>query len=63
VALASRNVASARLSAAAACTFWPTMMIDNSTSCRNVCATQETIVDTPPRMAVGRLSRSNSAKA
>ena len=42
VALASWNVASARLSAAAACTFWPTMMTDSRTSCRKVCATQVT---------------------
>jgi len=39
------------------------MMIDSSTSCRKVCATQETIVDGPPRIAAGRLIRSNSAKA
>jgi hypothetical protein len=39
------------------------MMIDRSTSCRKVCATQETIVDAPPRIASGRLIRSNSARA
>ena len=63
VALASWNVASARLSAAAACTFWPTMMTDSSTSCRKVCATHWTIVGGPPLIASGRLIRSNNAKA
>ena len=63
VALASWNVASARLSAAAACTFCPTMMTDSSTSCRNVCATQETIAAVPDRIASGRLIRSNKANA
>lgn len=62
VALASWNFASERLSAAAACTFCPTMITD-STSCRKVCATQETIAAGPQRIASGRLIRSNSANA
>jgi hypothetical protein len=34
------------------------MMMDSSTSCRKVCATQETIVAGPARIASGRLIRS-----
>ena len=63
VALASWKVASARLSAAAACTFCPTMMTDSSAGYRKVSATHETIADTPPRIAAGRLIRSNNANA
>jgi hypothetical protein len=39
------------------------MMTDNSTSWRNVCATQVTTADAPARMADGRLIRSNTANA
>ena len=63
VALASWNVASARLSAAAACTFCPTMITLSRTSWRNVWATQETSAAVPVRIAAGRLIRSNKANA
>ena len=52
----SANSLAARASEAADCTDWPTMMIDSSTSCRNVCAIQATMMMTWPELiAAGRL--------
>jgi hypothetical protein len=42
-------------------TFCPTMMIDSSTSCRNVCAIQEIMAAVPERKAAGRLIKAMPA--
>jgi hypothetical protein len=63
-ASASSYVASDRLSALAARTFWPTMMMLSRTNWRNVWLIQETSVTAlPDWMAEGRDTRASAAKA
>jgi hypothetical protein len=64
LAPASLNVASDRLSAAAASTFWPTMITDSNTNWRNVWNIQETSTTALPALiAPGRLTIARAAKA
>src|ERR1700676_946645 len=63
-ASASLYVASERLSAAAARTFWPTMITESSTNWRKVWDTQDTRTTALPELvAEGRLTSASAAKA